>query len=108
MESPDCFEPQEYPLSVHFFVQIRWPNQINNDLYPHFLEKNKDETSQDSSKPRSNWLASSSRKPAKTYDEYTSTSILGRIYDLVKKEDLDKAVNGINLISIAWCATSWL
>ncbi|KAG0562111.1 hypothetical protein KC19_9G119100 [Ceratodon purpureus] len=73
--------------------EIRWPNQIHNDLYPHFLEKNKDETSQDSSKPRSNWLASSSRKPAKTYDEYTSTSILGRIYDLVKKEDLDKAVN---------------
>lgn len=85
--------------------QVRWPHQVQVNLFPHYLEKNKDEAAQDPNKLWSapNRVHASGRKPAK---EYPSTSILGKIYDLVKKEDLNKPIEGMNLVLVAWYMTS--
>lgn len=80
--------------------QIHWPSQLHVNLFPHFLEKNKDEAGQDPSKPwsASNWIGMGGRKPhTKKHQEYPSTSILGKMYDTVKKEDFDKPLNGMNV-----------
>lgn len=78
--------------------QVRWSNQLQINIFPHFLEKNKDEAGQDPNKSRSASNRSGRKHPAK---EYTSTSILGKIYDFVKKEDFDQPLSGVNLILVA-------
>lgn len=78
--------------------QVKWCSELQCNIYPHFLEKNKDEA--DTSKQKlafaSIWNGSSGKKLLAKKYEYTSTSILGRVYELVENEEFDKLSEGFS------------